>query len=362
MTSFRVIRESESARALRRGREEAEHNARYSNLRDTFHLPFPASATEYVERHGSRQNKSSLCDEKNNDSLSKLPREISDLILSKLSPAALVAARTTCRAWWTMIMSNTWILASVLGFEHPLAVRVDLRSGNDEVNLRRLQKALDRQRTIYSDDEHPGIWPLHFRRRVMDFSIPQVCKHMNQKYSISGFEFGSAVFSVIGRFMVLLVNSAVETAATPQQAHSVVFYQIALSGEPLYVGSLPCPKRNGPLSVVRGVENRQNKSWSITIDIDGTTRSYSIATRGAYAKSDAPFVLAQLETENAPFADAQESNLVTESSNDFATPQKPWQILTILTYLPYTTVRIVNISYPVRILVTGTRLICSILG
>lgn len=342
MTSFHVIRESESAKHLRQRRAQVEHDARYSNLRDTFHLPFPASATGYVDRHGSRQNKSSLGDEKNNDSLSKLPPEISDLILSKLSPAALAAARTTCRAWWTMIMSNTGILASVLGFEHPLAVRVDLRSGTYEVNLRRLQRDLDYERTIYSDHEHPGIWPLRFRRRVMDFSIPQVCKHVHGKYSISRSEFGSADFSTIGRFVVLLVSTSIETAASSQQVHSVVFYQIALSGEPLHVGSLPCP-RNGPLSVIRGIETRSNKSWSLTIGIDGSTRSYSIVTRGAYARTDAPFVLEELETESPPFADAQESNIVTQSSNYFATPKKLWQILT---YIPYTTVSIVNISYP----------------
>lgn len=356
MTSFRVIRESKSARALRQRRE---HNARYSSLRDTFHLPFPASATEYVERHGSPQNKSSLCDEKNNDSLSILPHEISDLILSKLSPVALAAARTTCRAWWTMIMSNAWILASVLAFEHSLAVRDDMRSGNDEISLRRLQRHLDRERHMYTDYEHPDAWPLRFRRRVMDFSIPQVCKHVHQKYELSRSEFSFADFSTIGRFIVFLVTNMTETAAGSQQTQSVVFYQLALSGEPLYVGSLPCPKSIGPLSIVRGVETQPNKLWSITIGFGGTTMSYSIATREAYAKSDAPFVLTQLETELASIADGQGSNLVTESSNDFATPQKPWQILT---YLPYTTVRGVNMSYPVGFLLIGIRLICSILG
>ena len=47
--------------------------------------------------------------------LFKLPWEVSDLILSYLSPAALNAARHTCKDYRTRILSNTWVSSSVLG-------------------------------------------------------------------------------------------------------------------------------------------------------------------------------------------------------------------------------------------------------
>ncbi len=337
MTSFRVIRESESEKELRWKREQAEHHARYSNLRDTFHLPFPASAAEYVQRHGSRRNNHPLYDEKNKDSLSKLPPEVSDLILSKLSPAALVAARTTCRTWWTMIMGNRWILASVLGLKVSPAVRVDPRDGSNDAHLRRLQKELDSQMVKYSVDGHPDVWPLRFRQRVLNFSIPPICKHAHQEYSISGSEFISADFSTIGRFIVLLVTDLVEKAAVPQQTHNVVFYQMNLSNEPFYVGSLPCPKSNGPLSIIRGIEIQSYNSWGLTIDIGGTARSYSIVTREAYAKSDVPFIIEEHDPESAPFKVTTDSNLFNEPSYHFPRLRKSWRILM---YLPYATVSI----------------------
>lgn len=332
MTSFHVIRESESARDLRRRKEQAEHHARYSNLRDTFHPTFPASAIEYIKRHSSPQNTQLSYDADNTSDLVKLPPELIDLIFSKLSPAALVATRNTCRAWWTMIMGNAWILGSVLGFEHPPAVKVDQPNESNEAFLRLLQKELDHQSALYPEYMPPDIWPLRFRRRVMNFAIPQVCRHEHQKYSTSRSRFVSADFTNSGRFIVFLVTNSAVIAETSQQTHNMVFYQIAFSGEPLYVGTLRCSYSNGPLSIVGVIETQPNKSWSLTIDIEGNLRLYSVVTRKAYAKTDVPFVLEVQKTEIASFKVAKETNLVYEPLEYFPKPNKSWQILTCIHY------------------------------
>ena len=328
MTSFRVIRESESAKNLRRRREQA----RYSNLRDTFHPTFPASAIEYIQRYGLPYNTHLSYRAGNPSDLSKLPSELIDLIFSKLSPAALAAARNTCRTWWTMIMSNAWVLGSVLGLQHPPAVSFDQPSENNKPFLRLLQKELDRQSTVYSDNMPPDILPLRFRRRDMNFSIPQVCKHVHQKNTTSRSRFVSADFTTSGRFMVLLITNSAVIAETSQQTHNVIFYQIAFSGEPLYVGTLQCSNSNGSLSIIGVIETQPNKSWSLTIDIAGQLRSYSIVTREAYAKTDAPFILKMQKIEIAPFTAAKETNSVNAQLKYFPECNKSWQVLTCINY------------------------------
>ena len=339
MTSFHVIRESASAEDLRLRREQAERHARCSNLRDTFHLPFPASAEEYVRRHGSQPNTQPSCDGENKNVLSKLPPEVLDLIFSKLSPAALATARYACRAWWTKIMSNWWILASVLDCEHSLVGGAGQWNERGEVRLRLLQRELDRQQAMYSDFNQPDDWPLRFRKRLMNFAIPQVCKHAHQKSSASKPRFISADFASIGRFVVLCVANTVGPAVTSQEIHYMAFYQIAYSGEPLYVGSLQCPSNNGILSITRVIETLPNKSWNLTMNVDGIARSYSIVPRRAYAKTDAPFNLEEQKTEIFQWPAAGETKLVNESSKFLPTPNKLWQILM---YFPYTTVSIEN--------------------
>ena len=335
MTSFHVVRESASAKDFRWRREQAEHHARHASLRDTFHIPFPASATEYVRRHGSQSNTHPFHDEATGGVLSKLPLEVLDLIFSKLPPAALATARCTCRVWWTTIMSNRWILASVLDCEHWLPGGIGQRNEIQEARLRLLQRELDRQQAICSDDNQPNNWLLRFRRRIIHFAVPRVCKHAHQRYPMLKSRFVSVDFASTGRFVVLRVANSFGPAATSQQVHHVVFYQVAYSGEPLYVGCLPCPPNNGFLSITRVIEALPNKSWSLTINIDGIGRSYSIIPRRAYAKTDAPFDLEEQNTESIQGPGAGESKLVNESCNFLATPHKKWQILA---YLPYTTV------------------------
>ena len=317
---------------LRGEREQGERHARYSELRDTFHPPFPASAIGYVRRYGSVRKNDATCDENETNTLGKLPPEIVDLIFSRLSPPALIAARATCRAWWRMIMRSVWVLASVLDCVHSPPGRLDQRHEYDEVRLRLLQKELDRQIAVYPGYRQPDIWPLRFRRRIVSFSNPEICKHVHQEYSTSRSRFVSADFTPVGRFMVLLVTNSAGTAPISQQTHNVVLYQIALSGQPLCVGSLPSPESDTRLNIVQGIETQPNKSWSLTIDIDGTARSYSIITREAYAKSDVPFILEEQKTEST-LAVAQETN---ERSPVL---KRLWQILI---YLPYITVSIGN--------------------
>ena len=339
MTSFHVLRESESAKDLRLRRERAEHRARNSTLRDTFHLPFPASATEYVRRYGIQENVHNVCDKVNRKVLPKLPPEVLDLVFSKLSPAALATARCTCRAWWTMIMSNRWVLASVLHCEHSLAGGNGPWSEREEIHLRLLQKELDRQQAMCRNYNQPGYWPLRFRRRLMNFTIPSLCNHTQHEYSITNSRFVSADFASTGRFVVLRVANSVGPTVQPKEVHHIIFYQIAHSGEPLYVGSLPCPSSNGFLSMGQVIETRPKESWNLTIDFDGMGRSYTIVPREAYANTDAPFDLEGQKIESSELPGAGETGLPNDSSKSLPMPNKSWQVLM---YLPYTMVSLGN--------------------
>ena len=335
MTSFRVIRQDDSARKLR---EQMKYDFRRSDLRDRFHPPFPATAAEYVRRYGSREDGTSLLVARNTTILSKLPHELLDLILSKLTPAALVAARCTCRAWWEMIMSNEWVLASVLGFGSSPAMSASL--GNDEsdlsdAKLRRMHKELSRRTAIYTDYRQPDFWPLRFRKRTISFSMPQVCEHGHGEQSASRPTFIYADFSICGRFMVLLTGAG-ETPSTWEQ-NNVLLYQLALSGQPLSVGSLVCPRVNGLIRAVRAFEVQPSKSWLLTIVFESIEKTYSIATREAYAYTDTPFVLEDCGTENAPETLPLGHNIVRKASKELLDPRRTWQIVT---YLPSTTVTV----------------------
>ena len=102
-------------RLLRHHSNGWETGCQFSPLSDAFHPSFPTSEEEISTlcvsgRVGLGQSEHAC----GHDPIFSLPNEVSDLILSYLSPAALDAARNTCRFWRTKIMGISWVLGSVL--------------------------------------------------------------------------------------------------------------------------------------------------------------------------------------------------------------------------------------------------------
>ena len=310
-----------------------EYKARHSDLRDTFHPPFTGS---YGWPQGV-QDRDILSDAEDKTVLSRLPNEIVDLIFSKLTPAALATARYTCRAWWTMIMGNGPVMISVLGSKPSKTLSAGLGYDSSEAKLRRMQREINRQMNTNTDHTQPRFWPLRFRKRVICFSLPEVCDHIHRDCSTSRPIFISADFAAVGRFMALLSCTFTTTSPIWEQ-NTISFYQLALSQEPLYVGSLECPRTTGLMRVIRGLETKSNRAWLITIDFDGVEKTYSIIIREAYARNDAPFFLEDSGTGCSPKNHPLGFNITTKISEELRNLEETWQVVT---YLPSTMVSIV---------------------
>lgn len=87
---------------------------------DQFHPPFPA-VEAYLDAYGPQLLVGSATEQAEHDRMLRLPAELSALVFSFLSPAALDAARCVSRAWRIKILTDTWVLSSVLEPKEALA-------------------------------------------------------------------------------------------------------------------------------------------------------------------------------------------------------------------------------------------------
>lgn len=88
--------------------------------------------------------------QRNDGTIFRLPVEVSDLILSWLSPAALDTAELTCKIWRRNIMRNNWALSTVLNMANYVRSRIPLR-------------ILDRESSLLATYEHFDSW----RRKIL---------------------------------------------------------------------------------------------------------------------------------------------------------------------------------------------------
>ena len=300
----------------------------FSPSLDAFHLPFPASAEEYIscrflvddivprnirprgqeelvtdratggpqsERDGQKHGNGPMPSlaagpEPRNDgrhhggdSIFRLPAEITDLVLSYLSPAALDAARYTCKAWHQHITSNSWVLSSVLD-----------KSG--ETDLRGLLKGLDRGSDLLSTHQHPDAWRTRFRMRSLTFSIPE--KIRLRGTSVPTCRFGQLAATVRvgsqGGFMIFQFVTSGHVPSPPGQKSVLMIYTFSPTDVPLFVGCVEHLGFEDPIKVIGMTRIKPNTKSKLKIEIGGIVTVYKISPRKAFSKLENRFSIKDL--------------------------------------------------------------------
>lgn len=220
-------------------------------------------------------------------SILNLPREVSDLILSHLSPAALDAATHTCKDWRTKILSNTWVLSSVLGVNEGRS-RV-AGSPSAPLSHRDLLKKLDHDSALTSTFQHPDAWRTRFRTRTLDFSLPSPSSTRTRPALVAAARTGTQN----GWLAFQLRDSAPET--TNRLQSTLVIYRFDSAEIPWYAGAVHNVEGQGALCIISVAEIRRDKEWVLRIEIGGTAGFYSLNAREAFSNSDCRFSLKTLE-------------------------------------------------------------------
>lgn len=222
------------------------------------------------------------------DPMFKLPPEVSDLILSYLSPAALDAARYTCKIWWTRILSNTWVLSSVLGVKEEIPPLDESLSG--KLSHRDLLKNFDCGSDLPSTSQHPDTWRTRFRTRNLVFSIPS----QSTTLSTPAFVAVARTGTQNGFLAFQLQRSAQSTRSRVKSI--LIIYRFDSAEIPWYAGTIYDVEGHGALRITSATEIRRQAEWALQIEIGHTAGLYLLTARKAFSKYDSSFSLKALES------------------------------------------------------------------
>ena len=213
--------------------------------------------------------------------LFNLPREVSDLILSYLSPADLDAARYACKGWWTTIVSNTWVLSSVLG------LREELLSGT--LSHRDLLKKWDRDSDLRLISWHP-VWRTRFRTRSLDFSIPSPSSLRTRPTFVAAARAGTQ-----NGWLVFQLQDRIQDTRNRSRS-TLLIYRFDLTELVWYAGAVHDVEGQGAMRIVGVEEIRRHREWVLRIDIGESARLYSIAANEGFSNSGSRYSLETLES------------------------------------------------------------------
>lgn len=300
---------------------------------DKFHLPFPA-VEACLDAHGQQSFVNSSAQHTNHDLLLRLPAELYALVFSFLSPAALDAARCVSRAWRIKIMSDTWILSSVLESKQSLAA---IRSSGQETGRalhRSLLKKLDSESALTATFEHPDTWRTRFRERKIEFHMPHhhfIDKYPHRRHTDQYFM--SVKLSETAEFVAFMINE-------PSTDHvcTLLFYRLGLSGQPVYVGSTQYPKSgiSTPVPTIQDiVVDRLSRAWIIRLKIGVNVVSYLVAGTDAFGKDDDEFKLLSLgypspEEPLSAVGDGDEKQMIDAITRTLNSVSRLWVFLACL--------------------------------
>ena len=292
-------------------------------LRDAFHPPFPESTElDSIATLNRKDNPNSRSDighsvamevtkiiprmdsgtSPTGDLLRILPIEVSDMILSYLSPAALDAVRHTSRYWRQNIMTNYYVLSAVIKKR-----KAQTSSATENCHpwrggtLRDFIKWFDQDSSLYAD---PDTWRTRFRARSLEFTTTESVDELSdQPYK---FKTAARVGIQLG-FMIFQMGV---------QTHSVLLFFRFDSGDfPLYVGSVESPGSQGSLDSIRIIKLYHKQSALLEITMDEEIKLYLVRPREAFAKFDTRFSVMEIGPSQIPqhYDPVVDENLVLPS-------------------------------------------------
>ena len=223
------------------------------------------------------------------DPILKLPLEVSDLILSYLSPAALDAATHTCKEWRMMVMSNTWILSSVLAVNANTSLD---GSSSDTLSHRDLLTMLDRNSDLPSTFQHPDAWRTRFRIRSIEFSIPPPSSESRatRPTLVAAVRTGTQ-----NGFIVLQLQDSPRVTRHGMKS-TLIIYRFDSADRPWYAGTIQDAEGQGALHIPVVLEIKRHAEWVLKIEIGDTAGLYSLHAREAFSNRDSRFSLKRLES------------------------------------------------------------------
>lgn len=214
-----------------------------------------------------------------------LPSEVSDLILSYLSPAALDAARYTCIDWRTRILSNSWVLSSVLGVKEDRSPLDG--SPSSKLSHRNLLKTLDRDSDLPSTSQHSDAWRTRFRTRKLEFSISSPSSSPTKPAFVAAARTGTQ-----NGFLAFQLRGPAPSTRNRLQS-TLIIYRFDSAELPWYAGTIYNIEGQGALHL-SATEIRRHAAWILKIDIGDTAGLYSLTTCEAFSKFDSRFLLERL--------------------------------------------------------------------
>ena len=269
---------------------------RFPPFHDVFHPVFPQFPDDLTSELEASDTE---------DSLFKLPAEISDLILTHLTPIALDAARQTCKLWRRNIMNNRWVLSRVTDLNARQPSWKHCKWG-DEVTLRDLQRSLDREPDLTTTDS-ASTWRVRFRTCHLEFAITQPKSGPKPNTPSPKFKAVAHIGSQYG-FVVLQL---VPMDATPTKS-TLVFFQFDCYGIPVYAGSAEFPASEQAIEFVAGAEVDPMHSWIFKIRGNYHSRFYLIESRDAFSQFESRFSIKETEYSQV----AQELSLLATEKFD----------------------------------------------
>ena len=256
------------------------------------------------------------------DPMFRLPTEVSDLILSYLSHAALDAARHTCKDWRRRLLSNSWILSTVLDVSEGKSPLDGSVSGR--ISHRDLLKKLDRDSNLSSTYRHADAWRTRFRARSLEFTIPPSSSALKSPAFVATARLGTQ------NGIVAFQLQDLSDSMSHFSKNTLVVYSFDLTDLPRYAGTIHDVEGQGVLRIISVKEIRRNAEWVLRIEIGETAGFYSLHTREAFAKSDSQFSLKPLESAEEVLGlstDDRETGVLDGVHEPFSLSGQSWNVL-----------------------------------
>ena len=256
----------------------------YEDIFDAFHTPYSKVAGDYLKLRGGLIDVRRTQDSSSNQALdcfSRLPLEIFELIFTNLSFWALDAARFTCRALYTRIMTSSHVLEAVVDLDKPTQ-----RCSTDN-RLRDLGRNLDRDADLVRNPVEPQGWRVRYRHCGIDFCCLQSNDTSLQKTPMMPALIVNARFCIDSTSVAALITKP----QGPDWTSKIFLYQFCISGRPRYIGSIPLHHNEDSVFIRSAAILDRSEAWSISVEVGKNIDQYRVESSKAFSIDTPTFTI-----------------------------------------------------------------------
>ncbi|MCJ1404044.1 hypothetical protein MMC11_007268 [Xylographa trunciseda] len=295
-----------------------------------FHDLYPSSPQAYLSQCGLP-----LTYDASSDRVMNLPKEIKDQILTYLGVMDLDAIRCTSKSWWICIMTDVWLLRTVLlSPNNPCNPRRS-PSGPEldaSAELRFLAIRFDdsAKELHHSNEDHS--WKQSFREVDVDFgsssSLPL------GKQTVEWVSYWSPIRVVI---LLVKVNSDLHgDVSTTGEKKRIIFYSLDSGGRPVHLGTVSCPDHVTELEVVGLGGNRLSRSFHHPIILRSHCHTWfrhcRVEQRASFLYTESPLKLTVVPLDHTQPAPVQSYSLASEAehvttADPYALRPQRWRVI-----------------------------------